>query len=266
MADTGIGARLRGAAKRLAGHIGRLLVFPIVKPALQAMLDADARNLPRLRQLRAAARTADFIDAELPAVQSFPSGEALLTHALSLVDPAAPGLVCEFGVYQGRSLRFIAARVRQPVFGFDAFQGLPEDWQDGLPRGAFRTPPPEVPPNVTLVVGWFAETLAPFLASHPGDALLLHVDSDLYASCRTVLDAFARRIRPGTILVFDEYFNHPAWEQGEHRAFREAAASHGWSFEYLGYAARSEQLAIRITAVAPKVGPPPRGEVGHGGR
>jgi hypothetical protein len=50
----------------------------------------------------------------------------------------------------------------------------------------------------------------------------------------------------GTVIVFDEYFNFADWEEHEHRAWVEFVAETGLTFEYLGYTADDEQLAVRL--------------------
>jgi hypothetical protein len=248
-------AELKQIAKRIASKVSLKLVSPFIKPAIEAIIEWNARNIPLVRQLRAIETTVDFVNAHMLEVQSFPDHVALFDHVLLMVKPG-PGLVCEFGVFEGRTINHIASKLEQTVYGFDSFDGLPEDWLDGLPRGTFKLDTlPAVAANVTLIKGWFDQTLAPFLASHPGDALLLHVDSDLYSSAKTVLDAFAPRIKAGTIIVFDEYFNFPGWEFHEFKAFGESASKYGWRYKYLGYGSRSQQVAVLITDVlTPDIG------------
>ena len=36
-----------------------------------------------------------------------------------------------------------------------------------------------------------------------------------------MLEHVGPRLRPGSVVVFDEYLNHPGWEDGEHRAWTE---------------------------------------------
>ena len=62
-----------------------------------------------------------------------------------------------------------------------------------------------------------------------------------------MLDLAGDRLRPGSIVLFDEYFNYPNWEQHEHRAWTEFVARTGTKFEYVGYTVNNEQLIIRIT-------------------
>jgi hypothetical protein len=142
----------------------------------------------------------------------------VLRHAATLAP--ADGLVLEFGVAGGATIRALAAcpQLRErPIFGFDSFKGLPEPW-GGYPKGKFACDAPEVPPNVELVVGWFDETLAPFLASHPDNVALLHIDCDLYSSTRTVFEHLGPRIIAGTVIVLDEFWIITDHEQ---RAFNE---------------------------------------------
>jgi hypothetical protein len=79
-----------------------------------------------------------------------------------------------------------------------------------------------VPSNVELVVGLFAETLPAFLAAHPEDVALLHIDCDLYASTRTILEQLSQRIVPGTVIGMDEFYIVTDHEQ---RAFRDWLAT-----------------------------------------
>jgi hypothetical protein len=76
----------------------------------------------------------------------------------------------------------------------------------------------------------------------------VHVDCDLYSSTQTVFRHLKDRIVPGTVIAFDEFFNYPGWQDGEAKAFREFIESSGRRFEYLGYVATSQQLAVKITA------------------
>jgi predicted O-methyltransferase YrrM len=248
------GDELKRLAKRVASTISLKLVAPLIKPAIEAILEANARDIPRMSRLRALEATVDFINDEMREVQSFPESSALLDHVLTMLKQPA-GLVCEFGVFRGRSINFIASRLQQhTIHGFDSFEGLPEDWIDGLSRGAFKVDAlPCVASNVNLIKGWFDKTLSPFLESHPGDALFLHIDSDLYSSAKTIFDTFAPRIKAGTIIAFDEYFNYPGWQHGEYKAFQESVAKYGWQYKYLGYTPRTEQVALQIMGVRSKL-------------
>ena len=169
-----------------------------------------------------------------------------------------PGLYLEFGVATGSTLRVITdAAPAGSVYGFDSFEGLPEHWRMGYSVGQFATAELPDVPGAELVVGLFDATLDPFLEAHPEPVAFLHVDADLYSSTVTVLDALAPRMRAGTVIVFDEYFNFPGWEDHEHRAWTEFVAATGLQFEYLGFTADDEQVAVRLlTAPAQAPGDP----------
>ncbi len=160
------------------------------------------------------------------------------------------GLVCEFGVFEAWSTNRIADRLPdRTVYGFDSFEGLPERWRESFGPGAFSTGGrlPRVRPNVRLMKGWFDATLPAFAAAHPGPAALLHVDCDLYSSTRCVLEQLGGRLVPGSVIVFDEYFNYPGWEEHEFRAFGEFVARKRLGYEYLAYNRLHEQVAVRVT-------------------
>lgn len=156
------------------------------------------------------------------------------------------GHVLEFGVFRGRSIAVLAEVFPgRRVHGFDTFTGLPQDWQRGpgdvYPAGHFGLERlPDVPDNVTLWPGEFATSLPGWLAVHPGAVGFVHVDCDLHASTRTVLDLLDARIVPGTVLVFDELCDwtdsgvYPAWRDGEWRALEEWLQRTGRRFRVLG--------------------------------
>lgn len=208
----------------------------------------ESRNIFRWRQQRALEQTGLFIEEQLPNVHSFETRYALFDHILKSQKVAdSQGLVCEFGVATGKSINYLARRLKaHTVYGFDSFQGLPETWRANYAAGTFKTPLPKVRENVELIPGLFEEALPPFLDAHPGPALLLHLDADLYSSTKTVLEIMRPRIAAGTILIFDEFFNYPGWQEGEYKAFNEFIAASKLPFEYLAYNSLGTQLAVAI--------------------
>ncbi len=161
------------------------------------------------------------------------------------------GMILEFGVFQGASIRFLATLMHEPVFGFDSFKGLPEDWTLGYPKGTFdlSRKGPRVPPNVSLITGWFADTLDGFLEENGGWLSFLHMDVDLYSSNIFVLQRLGNRIRQGTIIVFDEYLCFTHAGLGDFRAFQDFIAGTGFTYEYL--AQSLWRVAVRITSKGP---------------
>ena len=96
-----------------------------------------------------------------------------------------------------------------------------------LGRGAFSLqgqPPFAANGAVEWVVGWFNESLPPFVSSLPrgSHVSFLHVDSDLYSSASTIFGELgARRLRPGCVIVFDELFHFPGFVEHEMKALWE---------------------------------------------
>ena len=206
----------------------------------------DCSDLEAELQLRARAETVEAFGDQLLQMDSVERHYDLLTLALGKVQ-IQNGLFLEFGVFSGKTINHIARQVNQAVYGFDSFEGLPERWRDRRGAGHCKVQSlPEVRDNVVLVKGWFDKTLPGFLEKNPGDASFVHIDCDLYSSTRTVFQLLAPRIKAGTVIVFDEYFNYPGWKEGEFKAFREFIADAGLSFEYLAYNSKGEQVAIRI--------------------
>ncbi|MGC2290235.1 MAG: class I SAM-dependent methyltransferase [Thermoplasmata archaeon] len=226
---------------------------------------ARARSYDLLDNVEAArdkamVETFAFIRDRMPGVPWESSRWEVLEIALKRV--TVEGLYAEFGVGDGQSLRFICQRVPGPVYGFDSFRGLPEDWSLGAWQGTFARPhgaPPPLPHNATVVSGYFDEILPGFvqgLGKQP--VAFLHLDADLYSSTSTVLTALQDRILPSTILVFDEYFGYPGWASGgEFRAFNEFVRASGFRFEYLACNAAGGQVAVRILPGANRPSPLP---------
>lgn len=168
------------------------------------------------------------------------------------------GQVLEFGTATGRTLnQFGYWLPNKTIYGFDSWQGLPEKFND-LPAGHFAQSLPEVSPNCKLVQGWFgarptqdqsaiAEFTAPvFARQHQAPIALLHLDADLYSSTKTVLDAFSAHIVSGTVILFNEYWNHRTWKKHEFKAWQEHCKMHGIKYEYIGYASDHQEVAVRV--------------------
>jgi hypothetical protein len=156
------------------------------------------------------------------------------------------GLVLEFGVASGSTVNQIArAAPDQPVYGFDWFKGLPEDWRPGIPKGAFACNVPDVRENVELVHGLFQDTVDAFLAEHPENVKFIHIDVDIYSSAKFVLDKFNSRFQVGTIVVFDELYGYPGFEEHEWKAVHEWLDYSGWKLEALG-GQHHECMAFRL--------------------
>merc|ERR1712070_1082323 len=89
--------------------------------------------------------------------------------------------------------------------------------------------------NVQLHVGYFTDTLHD-LDRFPGlQVAFAHIDSDLFASAREVLAYLKCRFVPGTIIVFDEWFNYEGWQRdGEYHAWQQFVSETGVRWRPLG--------------------------------
>jgi len=133
------------------------------------------------------------------------------------------GYWCEFGVREGRSLKWlIEAYPKQIIHAFDSWRGLPEDWDHGQGVVAdMSCNPPDVPEHVLLYEGWFKDTIPLWTTNHKGPISFLHMDADIYSSTIEVLSKLNEQIVPGTVIVFDEFCNFrlsgkmSKWQQHE---------------------------------------------------
>jgi predicted O-methyltransferase YrrM len=199
-------------------------------------------------RLHAKREAIDYIVAHMSEAMVLPDRLSLLKFALSRAPTT--GLVLEFGVEKGASLRHLASLRSGDVHGFDSFEGLPGDWsgtKEGAGAFSLKGRLPQVPANAKLHVGWFDKTLPPFLADHAQTAALIHIDCDIYVSTAVVFEQLRSRIVPGTVIVFDEYFNYPGWRAHEYKAFQEFVAATGLTYRYLGFSAEKGHVAVIIT-------------------
>jgi len=190
--------------------------------------------------------TAEFVIHNMPKCKTFQSANKLREFALSQVK--IDGLYLEFGVFSGKTINQAAdLKPDQTIFGFDSFEGLPETWRTGFYKNAFaRNDIPTVRENVKLIKGWFDDTLPEFCTEHDENCAYIHVDCDLYSSSKIVFSELKHKIVPGTIIVFDEYFNYPSWQEHEYKAFQEFVEETGIEYDYIGYVPSFEQVAVKI--------------------
>lgn len=163
--------------------------------------------------------------------------------------------IVEFGVAKGDSLRLLRESFPSnfKVFGFDSFFGLPEDWV-GNPlckKGCFSTNG-EVPDikDVTIFKGLFKDTICDYLKIAEPIALL-HIDCDLYSSTKTVFKGIHKYIKPGTIIVFDEWcYNYdPTCNDHEQKAFYEYVKKNKVNFEFIDFIDQQNLLERKIVRI-----------------
>lgn len=181
--------------------------------------------------------SAELIRLHLDKVILMATETELRHHAL--LRAPSDGLLLEFGVFKGASINYMAkllARNGDPrtLHGFDSFEGLSDDgfgwvWN----KGRFSTGGslPSVEPNVQLHKGWIDDTLPPFLAAHPDQPIaFIHVDVDIYQPAYTILSQCKHRLRPGSIIVFDELVGYAGWQHHEYKALTQVFDEREYDF------------------------------------
>jgi len=132
----------------------------------------------------------------------------------------------EFGVASGKSFDWWLSHnnhAQSSFRGFDTFEGLPENW-GGYEKGAMaHALPTREDQRAVFIKGLFQDSLPVFinqnreLLADTTAIRVLHLDADLYSSTAFVLSQLYASLKPGDILLFDE-FSVPLHE---FRAFEE---------------------------------------------
>jgi len=159
-----------------------------------------------------------------------PSIRAHFLKALEQVN--IKGHWLEMGVRGGRSVSWLLEKYPTQIYhGFDSWEGLPEEWFIGSGRvyeaGDMKVDMPDFPDNIKLHKGWFEDTLPKWKTQNQGPIAFIHIDSDLYSSCKQTLNILNDQIVPGTVLAFDEFVNFRLtkklsnWYEHEWRALNE---------------------------------------------
>ena len=196
------------------------------------------------------ARLAQWIDVHGEAPH-FVRRDELFTHLAKGIGPA-PIDYLEFGVYRGASILWWAdhnSNGDSRFFGFDSFEGLPEDWElgrGGLKRGDLSTGgaiPRTDDARVSFVKGWYQQTLPRFLTTFtPRARMVVHLDSDLYSSTLYALTSLDPMLTAGSILMFDEFCNHE-----EFRAFNDYVGAYARQYRAIGSAQSSyKNVAVEL--------------------
>lgn len=171
----------------------------------------------------------------LPYTEGYPSLMSVSgrvdVHSLAakfLADSRITGAYLEFGVGKGRSaISALRAYTRERVCNryilCDSFEGLPElsgvdsdsrQFQKGdyafsqeAVGGFFQAYGVSGLAPVEFLKGWFGADTKSRVQEALGDDELavVHVDVDLYESCRWVLEAVSDRLRPGVVMLFDDW-------------------------------------------------------------
>lgn len=159
------------------------------------------------------------------------------------------GLCLEFGVHNGNSLNYFSNYFsNKHWYGFDSFSGLQEDWKGGwFAKGYFdlKNNIPKFNKNVTLIKGWFKETLPRFIEKNEETISFIHIDCDTYESTKDIFRFIKKeKLQDGCILLFDEYFGYIGWEQNEFKAWKEYVKENNINYTYVAFGER--QAIIKI--------------------
>lgn len=159
------------------------------------------------------------------------------------------GVVVEAGVGTGESLKVIAGNLpERDCYGFDWYRGTTSSWalndSETFPMGHGSTggqTPKELPDNVGLVTGLFADTIPNWIENNSQPIALLHIDCDTYEPTSFVINAFTSLLRPGSIVVFGSLTD---WRQP---GYYEHWPEHQWKalIEWLGQSNRSIKMVSR---------------------
>lgn len=243
--------------------------------AYKMLIAATGVLPPRLR-----ARIDSRITYVLLSVANAPPREleARYSEAVRMVrdhlDDGRLGDYVEFGVSFGASLACMFRVAERHglhgmrFFGFDSFEGLPDSAADDdagywSPRmfasdvemtRRFLTRAGVDWNRVTLVKGWFNETLAVDPAAYGlHKASVVMIDCDTYLSTREAL-AFCRPIiQDEAVVMFDDWYSGRLDERnlGERRAFEEFLQAGGFTAEPVGRFAPNAQVFRVVRASFP---------------
>ena len=156
----------------------------------------------------------------------------------------------EFGVWNGASFKYLINNYKQG-YGFDTFEGLPEDWQIGRnieKKGKYSSEGNV--PQITggeFIKGKFEDTLPVFFSEDRPTASLINYDADLYSSTICALNFTKKIIDKDTILIFDEFIMNESWEEDEFRALNEFCSINQLKYEVLAVSFFSKQVAVKLT-------------------
>lgn len=155
----------------------------------------------------------------------------------------------EFGVWQGRSINYMAHIRPQCIFhGFDSFEGLPENWKIGHNKGHFKTEFYKLKfrQNVIIHKGWFEDTIKEIKDCDQKIAGI-HIDCDLGSSTTTILNELNDLIiKNKPLLLFDEMYNYNEFEKHEFKSFLDWANSNNLNFEVLATNLAHQQVLIKL--------------------
>ena len=186
------------------------------------------------------------------------------------------GDYAEFGSHGAYTFRLAwsaskLAQVACHLWAFDSFEGLPrsEDDRDEHPQWVEGTMTTSVHhfdhlcvragiplERYSTVVGYYSATLRQDAqGARPGQVAFAYVDCDLFSSTTDVLTFLEPRLRPGSIVAFDDYYCYaPDGPSGERLAARKHFAESSWTlvpYIQYGWAGMSFLVELRANGLGP---------------
>ena len=151
----------------------------------------------------------------------------------------------EFGVWRGASFKYLIKTFKKG-FGFDTFEGLPEDWHDER-KGSYSAE--GIIPRIDggkFIAGNFEDTLPTFFSQPRPMASIINFDADLYSSTLCALNYSKSVIDEHTILIFDEFIINKNWEQDEYKALNDFCTKNNLTYEVLAISYVTKQVAVKL--------------------
>ena len=154
----------------------------------------------------------------------------------------------EFGVWRGESFKYLI-KTFKTGFGFDTFEGLPEDW-DNEKAGTYSSDGnvPKIKGG-KFIVGKFEDTLPGFFVEERPMASIINFDADLYSSTICALNYAKPVIDKHTILIFDEFIMNRNWEEDEYKALEEFCMNNHYTYDVIAISFFTKQVAVKIVGI-----------------
>ena len=208
-------------------------------------------NKPSVKQIlfsMAKEDSAIFVQSYIKNVMIFDSKEEIWDYSINEIKKKKSGYCLEFGVYKGTSINYFSQSLKDFNFiGFDSFEGLAEEWKGSYQQaGHFSVGGkiPRVNHNCELIKGFFDQKISQKVETL-NQVEFVHIDCDTYPSTKIVLREIEAVLKPGLLILFDDYIGYPGWRFGEHLAFKEFAEEKNISFEYRAFSVAQALIEIQ---------------------
>ncbi len=167
-----------------------------------------------------------------------------------IINEALTGTInyLEFGVAGGESFRWFMEKntdASSRFYGFDTFDGLPEDWGP-FKKGAFTNNnvlPEIIDSRGKFFQGLFQQTLPGFLKSFDNSRRnVIMLDADLWSATLYTLATMAPYLKSGDIIFFDEF----VVPTHEFKAFTDFVESHYLNLQLIATANNYYFAAFKV--------------------